>query len=98
MHPREKRRGDRVGVTAASCLQVNEAPLTPEKRVVARPGVPAPTRLSAFVVADRPSPPIREPDRDGHYVFELGENLSSRCELPLRLRLPLRLPRSAPHA
>jgi len=47
--------------------------------VVARPGVPAPTRLSAFVVPDRPSPVQRLPDKDGHYVFELGENLSSRC-------------------
>ena len=60
-------------------LQVKEAPPTPEKRVVARPGVPAPTRLSAFVVPDRPSPVQRPPDKDGHYVFELGENLSSRC-------------------
>ena len=59
--------------------QVKEAPPTPEKRVVARPGVPAPTRLSAFVVPDRPSPAQRPPDTDGHYVFELGENLSSRC-------------------
>ena len=59
--------------------QVKEAPPTPEKRVVARPGVPAPTRLSAFVVPDRPSPVQRPPDKDGHYVFELGENLSSRC-------------------
>lgn len=65
----------------AFCLQVKEASVTPEKRVVARPGVPAPTRLSAFVFADRPSPPSRDPDRDGHYVFELGENLSSRCAL-----------------
>ena len=46
---------------------------------MARPGVPAPTRLSAFVVPDRPSPVQRLPDKDGHYVFELGENLSSRC-------------------
>ena len=25
------------------------------------------------------SPPRRPDDKDGHYVFELGENLSSRC-------------------
>ena len=73
--------------TPNPCAQA--APHTPEKRVVARPGVPAPTRLSAFVVADRPSPPARAPDKDGHYVFELGENISSRCEfLPSPLHLP----------
>ena len=70
--------------------QVKEAPPTPEKRVVARPGVPAPTRLSAFVVPDRPSPVQRLPDKDGHYVFELGENLSSRCA-PSLCFLPWRI-------
>ena len=28
------------------------------------------------------SPPWREDDRDGHYVFDLGENLTRRCEHP----------------
>lgn len=25
------------------------------------------------------SPPWREDDKDGHYMFELGDNLTSRC-------------------
>lgn len=25
------------------------------------------------------SPPIREDDKDGHYVFAVGDNLTSRC-------------------
>jgi dual-specificity kinase len=25
------------------------------------------------------SPPLREDDRDGHYVFAVGDNLTSRC-------------------
>jgi hypothetical protein len=28
------------------------------------------------------SPPWREDDRDGHFVFYLGENLTRRCEFP----------------
>lgn len=27
------------------------------------------------------SPPRRDDDRDGHYVFNLGENLTPRCNL-----------------
>ncbi|KAG5618048.1 hypothetical protein H5410_017872 [Solanum commersonii] len=30
-------------------------------------------------VAQNGSPPRREDDKDGHFVFELGENLTSRC-------------------
>lgn len=26
------------------------------------------------------SPPRRDDDREGHYVFNLGENLTPRCE------------------
>ena len=29
------------------------------------------------------SPPWREDDKDGHYMFELGENLTSRCNYAL---------------
>lgn len=30
------------------------------------------------------SPPLREDDKDGHYVFAVGDNLTSRCKyLPL---------------
>ena len=30
------------------------------------------------------SPPLREDDKDGHYVFAVGDNLTSRCNyLPL---------------
>lgn len=27
------------------------------------------------------TPPLRDDDREGHYVFSLGENLTTRCEL-----------------
>ncbi len=47
------------------------------KRPYLRPGIPAETPLSCY--PDRASPPVRADDADGHYVFELGENLSSRC-------------------
>ena len=30
-------------------------------------------------VARNGSPPWREDDKDGHYMFELGDNLTSRC-------------------
>lgn len=30
-------------------------------------------------VARNGSPPWREDDKDGHYMFSLGENLTSRC-------------------
>jgi hypothetical protein len=62
-------------------MQTGEPPDKRQKRAVARPGVPQPTRKSAFVVPNRPSPPERPPDKDGHFVFELGDNLTSRCEL-----------------
>ena len=61
-------------------VQTGEPPDKRQKRAVARPGVPQPTRKSAFVVPNRPSPPERPPDKDGHFVFELGDNLTSRCE------------------
>ncbi|KAK9828983.1 hypothetical protein WJX72_003219 [[Myrmecia] bisecta] len=48
---------------------------------IQRPGVPPPTNTAAFVVPDRPSPPHRADDKDGHYVFELGENLTSRYKV-----------------
>ena len=32
-------------------------------------------------VARNGSPPWREDDKDGHYMFELGDNLTSRCNL-----------------
>lgn len=31
-------------------------------------------------VARNGSPPWRGVDKDGHYMFELGENLTSRCK------------------
>lgn len=39
------------------------------------------TTISLFdkEVARNGSPPWREDDKDGHYVFSLGENLTSRC-------------------
>ena len=61
--------------------QQQEPPDKRQRRAVARPGVPPPTRLSSFVVPNRPSPPLRGPDKDGHFVFDLGDNISSRCAL-----------------
>ncbi len=61
--------------------QQQEPPDKRQRRAVARPGVPLPTRLSSFVVPNRPSPPLRGPDKDGHFVFDLGDNISSRCAL-----------------
>lgn len=29
------------------------------------------------------SPPLRDDDKDGHYMFALGENLTSRCNYTL---------------
>ena len=34
-------------------------------------------------VAQRGSPPWRDDDKDGHYMFELGENLTTRCNYSL---------------
>lgn len=36
---------------------------------------------SLFVkgLAQKGSPPWRDDDKDGHYMFELGENLTLRC-------------------
>lgn len=28
------------------------------------------------------SPPWREDDKEGHYMFEIGDNLTSRCNYP----------------
>lgn len=30
-------------------------------------------------LAQKGSPPQRDDDKDGHYMFELGENLTTRC-------------------
>lgn len=35
--------------------------------------------LFARGVARNGTPPWREDDKDGHYMFALGENLTSRC-------------------
>ena len=34
-------------------------------------------------VARNGSPPWRDDDKDGHYMFELGDNLTSRCKYTL---------------
>mmetsp|Transcript_29020 Transcript_29020/g.64016 ORF Transcript_29020/g.64016 Transcript_29020/m.64016 type:complete len:454 (-) Transcript_29020:627-1988(-) len=51
------------------------------KREVLRPGIPAATPTSVCRFAEKLSPPLREDDKDGHYVYELGENLSSRYKI-----------------
>ncbi|KAG9132961.1 hypothetical protein Leryth_021849 [Lithospermum erythrorhizon] len=47
----------------------------------ATPKATSDNTISDFVkeVARNGSPPLREDDKDGHYMFELGENLTSRC-------------------
>ncbi|KAK9804159.1 hypothetical protein WJX73_006474 [Symbiochloris irregularis] len=50
-------------------------------REIRRPGVPPATSINSFVVPDRPSPPFREDDSDGHYVFDLGDNLTGRYKI-----------------
>lgn len=35
-------------------------------------------------VARNGSPPWREDDKDGHYIFVVGENLTSRCNYSYR--------------
>lgn len=34
-------------------------------------------------VARNGSPPLRDDDKDGHYMFAVGENLTSRCNYTL---------------
>lgn len=36
--------------------------------------------LSIKGLAEKGSPQWREDDKDGHYMFALGENLTSRCK------------------
>uniref|UniRef100_A0A7S0S3R3 Protein kinase domain-containing protein n=1 Tax=Chlamydomonas leiostraca TaxID=1034604 RepID=A0A7S0S3R3_9CHLO len=62
----------------------SEAENVQGKRVrqeILRPGIPPATPTNSFRVPDRPSPPLREDDKDGHYVYELGENLTSRYKI-----------------
>jgi len=39
--------------------------------------------LSVKGVARNGSPPWRDDDKDGHYTFAVGENLTSRCNYTL---------------
>jgi hypothetical protein len=43
-------------------------------------GAPVLTLWCLQVARGGASPPWRDDDRDGHYVFDLGENLNRRCE------------------
>jgi dual-specificity kinase len=40
-----------------------------------------PDHASLFVkgLTQKGSPPWRDDDKDGHYIFALGDNLTSRC-------------------
>eukprot|EP00798_Chlamydomonas_sp_ICE-L_P023287 gene23287-30523_t len=51
------------------------------RKDVVRPGIPTETHPSSFVVPDRPSPPLRDDDPDGHYTYVLGDSLSSRYKI-----------------
>lgn len=48
---------------------------------VLRPGVPAPVSTKAYIFPDRPSAPHRGDDKEGHYQYELGDNLTSRYKI-----------------
>ncbi len=52
----------------------------PKRRRIERIGPPPKTRTSALVVPGRFSAQPHADDKDGHYVFEMGENLTARCE------------------
>ena len=55
------RRTDDI-LTGRPALQLLLEPRKVRQRIQ-RPGIPAPTRTSAFVVPDRPSPPWRDDDK-----------------------------------
>lgn len=42
--------------------------------------VPAPVMLRNEAFRRHVSPPRREDDREGHYVFSFGDNLTPRCK------------------
>jgi dual-specificity kinase len=44
-------------------------------------GAPPPPAERAVVARGGASPPWRDDDRDGHYVFDLGENLNRRYKI-----------------
>jgi len=50
-----------------------------------RPGIPPEADLGQFRVLNRPSPPFRADDKDGHYRYEPGENLSTRYKILSKL-------------
>lgn len=61
-------------------------------------GAPSDNSSSLCVkgVARNGSPPWREDDKDGHYMFELGDDLTPRCNptflLPSAVLIILKLP------
>lgn len=52
-----------------------------KRRRVARTGIPAPLPAYELQTFDRPSPPFRDDDDNGHYQFEIGENLAPRFKI-----------------
>lgn len=79
--------GNTVQAKRSRCSRsgIREVP-TPGKNVrqpqtIIRPGIPPQTHLSSYRFPDKPSPPLRPDDKDGHYVYELGENLGSRYKV-----------------
>ncbi|KAL4440678.1 hypothetical protein ABPG77_000387 [Micractinium sp. CCAP 211/92] len=52
-----------------------------KRRRVARAGVPVPLPAYELRTFDRPSPPLRDDDCNGHYQFEIGENLAPRFKI-----------------
>jgi hypothetical protein len=47
-----------------------------------------PEHQSGKEIVRLPSPPLREDDKDGHYVFSVGDNLTSRCNYTTHDLLP----------
>ncbi|KAI7843948.1 hypothetical protein COHA_002486 [Chlorella ohadii] len=69
-----------AGAAAAAAAARPEQPPTKRRRI-SRAGVPAPLPSYELRTFDRPSPPFRDDDENGHYRFEIGENLAPRFKI-----------------
>ncbi|KAL4457537.1 hypothetical protein ABPG75_012402 [Micractinium tetrahymenae] len=69
------------GVAAAAAAAAAAVEPPPKRRRIARAGVPVPLPAYELRTFDRPSPPLREDDANGHYQFEIGENLAPRFKI-----------------
>lgn len=72
----DEQQGTRVAGTLSSAVQGPGSGLPPQSYFNGAAGRVA-------------SPPWREDDKDGHFQFDLGENITSRCNHPLLITLVL---------